>query len=175
MASFRFGTTTSPCRTSSTTIPQQPEENDIKDTWDPERLVQCPYDKNHQIRVARFPYHIIKCRKNHPKLAKELKTCPFNARHLLPKHELAAHMETCENRVSVFTESDMNDECSWKVPVSTWVNPNMTEDWDTEVDDAAAPFVWGVNAKLSQRPDVKPTTIDNGLKLRSPRTAPWDN
>jgi len=30
---------------------------------EPEKLMQCPYDKNHQIRPCRFPYHIIKCRK----------------------------------------------------------------------------------------------------------------
>lgn len=41
---------------------------------------------------------------NHPKLARELKTCPFNARHLVPKHELAHHTETCEDRVSVDME-----------------------------------------------------------------------
>lgn len=41
---------------------------------------------------------------NHPKLARELKTCPFNARHLVPKHELAHHTETCEDRVPVDME-----------------------------------------------------------------------
>lgn len=30
---------------------------------DPDKLLQCPFDKNHQIRVCRFPYHLIKCRK----------------------------------------------------------------------------------------------------------------
>lgn len=33
------------------------------DSLDPEKLLQCPYDKNHQIRACRFPYHLIKCRK----------------------------------------------------------------------------------------------------------------
>ena len=33
------------------------------DSLDPEKLIQCPYDKNHQIRACRFPYHLIKCRK----------------------------------------------------------------------------------------------------------------
>uniref|UniRef100_A0A1A7XP14 Gametocyte specific factor 1 n=1 Tax=Iconisemion striatum TaxID=60296 RepID=A0A1A7XP14_9TELE len=174
-SSIRFGTTTSPCRNTPNIPQHQSEENDEKDSWDPERLVQCPYDKNHQIRVCRFPYHLIKCRKNHPKLAKELKTCPFNARHLVPKHELVAHMEACENRVSVFENDDVKETHARKVPVSTWVNPEMTEDWDAEADDAAAPFVWGVNAKLGQRPDTKSTTINHGLKLRVPRTLPWDN
>ena len=33
-------------------------------------MVQCPYDKNHKIRAARFEYHIIKC--------KQVKRNPFN-------------------------------------------------------------------------------------------------
>lgn len=33
------------------------------DSLDPEKLLQCPYDKNHQIRACRFPYHLIKCKK----------------------------------------------------------------------------------------------------------------
>lgn len=35
----------------------------LPDLRDPERLVQCPYDKHHQIRACRFPYHLVKCRK----------------------------------------------------------------------------------------------------------------
>lgn len=38
---------------------------------------------------------------NHPKLASELKTCPFNARHLVPKSELTHHTATCEDRISL--------------------------------------------------------------------------
>ena len=38
---------------------------------------------------------------NHPKVASELKTCPFNACHLVPKNELTHHTETCGNRMSL--------------------------------------------------------------------------
>ena len=34
-------------------------------TLNPEKLLWCAYDKNHQIRACRFPYQFIKCRKNH--------------------------------------------------------------------------------------------------------------
>lgn len=37
---------------------------------DPEKLLQCPYDKSHQIRACRFPYHLIKCGK--------VETSPFS-------------------------------------------------------------------------------------------------
>uniref|UniRef100_A0A452J341 CHHC U11-48K-type domain-containing protein n=1 Tax=Gopherus agassizii TaxID=38772 RepID=A0A452J341_9SAUR len=62
---------------------------------DPERLIPCPYDKNHQIRASRFPYHLVKCGENNKKRAKELATCPYNARHKVPKQELQLHISTC--------------------------------------------------------------------------------
>ena len=49
------------------------------DTLNPEKLLQYPYDKNHQIRAYRFLYQLIKCRKNHSDVADKLETCPFNA------------------------------------------------------------------------------------------------
>ncbi|KAM3617574.1 uncharacterized protein V6R79_008353 [Siganus canaliculatus] len=147
---IRFGTTSGPNKIASAGVAQVAEEFDDKGNCDPEKLLQCPFDKNHQIRACRFPYHLLKCRKNHPKLASELKTCPFNARHLVPKHELTHHTETCEDRVSVDSNNGggANGHCTWKVPVSTYVNPNTSEDWDKEADDAAAPFVWGVTNTL---------------------------
>ncbi|GAA6216624.1 gametocyte-specific factor 1-like [Lates japonicus] len=172
---IRFGTSSGPCRTSNgAERAQLPEEFDEKGNSDPDKLLQCPFDKNHQIRSCRFPYHLIKCKKNHPKLASELKTCPFNARHLVPKHELTHHTETCEDRISVYSEDggSTNGHCKWQVPVSTWVNPNMTEDWDKEADDAAAPFVWGVNTALNQQPEKKHTN-NLGTRFRAPSSLPW--
>ncbi|KAM7390926.1 hypothetical protein PAMA_008907 [Pampus argenteus] len=86
----KFGSTSDPYMTAAAAErAEMAEEMDGKGNFDPDKLLQCPFDKNHQIRSCRFPYHLIKCRKNHPKLASELKTCPFNARHLVPKHKLA--------------------------------------------------------------------------------------
>uniref|UniRef100_A0A3B3H893 CHHC U11-48K-type domain-containing protein n=1 Tax=Oryzias latipes TaxID=8090 RepID=A0A3B3H893_ORYLA len=97
---------------------------------DPDEIVQCPFDKNHQIRHCRFPYHILKCRKNHPKLAEELKACPFNARHLIPKQELAHHVEICENRADPTKSEGKDKNCAWYVPVVARENSCKTEDWD---------------------------------------------
>ncbi|XP_044068584.1 gametocyte-specific factor 1 [Siniperca chuatsi] len=171
---IRFGSTSGPCKTAAAERAQLAEETDEKGNCDPDKLLQCPFDKNHQIRVCRFPYHLIKCRKNHPQLASELKTCPFNARHLVPKHELMRHTETCEDRQSVDTEDggSTNGHCKWQVPVSTWVNPNTSEDWDKEADDTAAPFVWGVNTALDQKLEMKPI-INLGPSFRPPNTLPW--
>lgn len=41
---------------------------------------------------------------NHPKLASELKSCPFNALHLVLKQELQSHIETCSDRIVVDRE-----------------------------------------------------------------------
>ncbi|XP_037539835.1 gametocyte-specific factor 1 [Nematolebias whitei] len=173
-STVRFGTTTDPCRLASDRV-QQAEANETKGDCDPEKLLQCPFDKNHQIRACRFPYHLIKCRKNHPKLASELKTCPFNARHLVPKHELAYHTETCEDRIPVDPEDSGSTNGLWHVPVSTWVIPNMSEDWDKEVEDhAAAPFVWGQNAAQKNKLDVRPTN-NLGSSVRAPATFPWSS
>ncbi|XP_005749042.1 gametocyte-specific factor 1 isoform X1 [Pundamilia nyererei] len=175
-SNFVIGSTSSPCRTSSAEPAQLVEEYDGKGNTDPEKLLQCPFDKNHKIRSSRFPYHIIKCRKNHPKLARELKTCPFNARHLVPKHELAHHTETCEDRVPVDMEEDgsssSNGPCNWHVPVSTWVNPNMTEDWDQEADNTAPPFVWGETKTIGPKQETRPTN-NLGPTFRSPSDIPW--
>ncbi|XP_070696405.1 gametocyte-specific factor 1 [Pempheris klunzingeri] len=173
---IRFGNSSDPRKIATAGRAQVAEEYDNKGNCDPDKLLQCPFDQNHQIRACRFPYHLIKCRKNHPKLASELKTCPFNARHLVPKHELTLHTETCEDRISVDTEDggSTNGPCKWQVPVSTWINPDMTEDWDKEADDAAPPFVWGVNTVLNQKPDTRPTN-SLGPSFRPPNTLPWSS
>ncbi|XP_068588920.1 gametocyte-specific factor 1 [Cebidichthys violaceus] len=173
---IRFGTTSSPCNTAAAERAQLDEETEEKGNCDPDELQQCPFDKNHQIRACRFPYHLIKCRKNHPKLASELKTCPFNARHLVHKHELTHHTETCEDRISVATVDvgSTNGHCQWQVPASTWVNPDMSEDWDNEADDSVTPFVWGVNTVLNQKPEANPTN-NLGASFRTPNALPWSD
>ncbi|KAK7884919.1 hypothetical protein WMY93_028042 [Mugilogobius chulae] len=178
MNTITFGTTTAPLEIASAGRDQPADEFDDKGNVDPDRLLQCPYDKNHQIRACRFPYHLIKCRKNHPKLANELKTCPYNARHLVHKHELKHHTEICEDRINVDTVDDavQNGEGSnhWQVPVSTWVNPNQNEDWDEEAEDRVVPFVWGENTAVNARREMRPTN-NLGPRCRAPNTLPWSN
>ncbi|XP_068997106.1 gametocyte-specific factor 1 [Embiotoca jacksoni] len=181
MATVRFGSSSGPCKTAALRA-ELVEDNDDKGDDDPDKLVQCPYDKNHQIRNSRYPYHTLKCQKNHPKLASEMKTCPFNARHQMLKNKLAAHIETCPQRQSVNSNDAGNasENCQWHVPVSIWVNPNMTEDWDDEADDAAPPFVLGetsfsnCNRPSSQTPATRPTN-SLGPRFRPPGTFPWSD
>ncbi|CAL8319583.1 unnamed protein product [Merluccius merluccius] len=151
---------------------------DEKEDCDPDKLLQCPFDKNHQIRACRFPYHLIKCRKNHPKLAQALKTCPFNARHLIPKHEMTSHTATCVDRKSVGSdEPNADEQRKWQVPVSTWRTPraDTDEDWDKEADDSAVPFIWGASSTFMLQPEVTVAYDHNQLSagLRAPKTLPW--
>ncbi|ESO94331.1 hypothetical protein LOTGIDRAFT_118829 [Lottia gigantea] len=66
------------------------------DIDDPEREIECPYDKAHMVRKKRMQYHLIKCRRNH--VTKDFVTCPFNATHEMPRPELRHHMLTCRDR-----------------------------------------------------------------------------
>ncbi|TKS76684.1 Gametocyte-specific factor 1 [Collichthys lucidus] len=169
-----FGSSNGPCKTATAGRAELAEETDVKGNFDPDKLLQCPFDKNHQIRACRFPYHLIKCRKNHPKLASELKTCPFNARHLVPKSELTHHTETCEDRISLDADDGGSTNGHWKsqIPVSTWVNTNTTEDWDAEADDAAPAFVWGINT-MPRPKQATSSTNSGGSTFRAPNTLPW--
>uniref|UniRef100_A0A8C7FVB2 CHHC U11-48K-type domain-containing protein n=1 Tax=Oncorhynchus kisutch TaxID=8019 RepID=A0A8C7FVB2_ONCKI len=155
MSTIRFGSTCSPSKTTlAETLPrwndEEGEKADPEDACDPNKLLQCPYDKNHQIRACRFPYHLIKCSKNHPKLASELKTCPFNARHLMPKHELSHHIANCVDRISVNAEDlgSAEVQSKWQVPVSTWTNTNCDEDWDKGTLSQTADYACVLNAKM---------------------------
>ncbi|CAI5765040.1 Uncharacterized protein PODLI_1B006266 [Podarcis lilfordi] len=118
-------------------------------SMDPERLVQCPYDKNHQIRACRLPYHLVKCRKNNQKIARELATCPYNARHRVPKQELKLHIATCENKVSpevLEVTSSRGDPKNRIREVTAWQCPPPEEDWEADAAEyPAPPFVFGTS------------------------------
>ncbi|KAM4700532.1 gametocyte-specific factor 1-like isoform 2-T3 [Discoglossus pictus] len=114
-------------------------------TIDSEDLMQCPYDKNHMIRHSRFPYHLVKCRENHPTLARSLVACPYNARHRLPKRELAMHMSTCESRGQEETPMELPLHSMRKVTYEQPEHKNMPsceENWeDEDTKPTASPFV----------------------------------
>ncbi|XP_051914190.1 gametocyte-specific factor 1 isoform X1 [Hippocampus zosterae] len=170
MTTIRFGSSTGPsllASTSKRTLDVDPVE---KTNFDPDQLQQCPFDKSHQIRACRLSYHLLKCKQNHPKLAKELKTCPFNACHLLPRHELARHTETCPNRISVGVK-DVGAERKWDVPVRSQFSAAVTEDWENELDEAAPPFIWGQTVVQKSTEAQAFKTV--GANFRGPTSLPW--
>ncbi|XP_070791097.1 gametocyte-specific factor 1-like [Pituophis catenifer annectens] len=111
---------------------------------DPERLVQCPYDKNHQIRASRFPYHLVKCKENNEKIAKKLATCPYNARHRIPKEEFNFHLENCENKIALDVSNGASNLNMGIKEVTGAQCPPSQEDWEADADKCPAPlFVFG--------------------------------
>nr|XP_032642574.1 gametocyte-specific factor 1-like isoform X3 [Chelonoidis abingdonii] len=85
-------------------------EDNYVDALDPEKLIQCPYDRYHQIRACRFPYHLIKCRKNHPDIAEQLATCPFNARHQVPRAEIRHHISSCDDKSCIEQDIELQEQ-----------------------------------------------------------------
>uniref|UniRef100_A0A665SXN9 Zgc:56699 n=1 Tax=Echeneis naucrates TaxID=173247 RepID=A0A665SXN9_ECHNA len=164
MTTIRFGSSSGPCRTSAGRD-EHSEGIDDKGNYDQDKILQCPFDKNHKMRASRFPYHLIKCRKNHPKLASELKPCPFNARHLVPGHEMTHHIETCQNRISVESE-----ECEISFG-SLLLSPCR---FTVECDDNAPPFVWGENTSSNQLLYTQATNM-LGRSFRVPKDLPWSS
>ncbi|KAK2179924.1 hypothetical protein NP493_466g02015 [Ridgeia piscesae] len=63
---------------------------------EPDDLIECPYNSAHLVKALRFPYHLIKCRKNNPTM--DYVVCPFNARHEMPSAELRYHIARCIDR-----------------------------------------------------------------------------
>ncbi|XP_075706227.1 protein D7-like [Rhinoderma darwinii] len=132
---------------------------------DSEGLLQCPYDKNHMIRPSRFPYHLVKCRENNKDVAKVLATCPFNARHRVPKKELDLHMQSCESKCPM--EPFQADAVVQKAEHSSnWQSPPCEENWEDENSSTAStPFV------LNEFGNYQPySTLDTVCKQSPPRT-----
>uniref|UniRef100_A0A6G1RPW5 Gametocyte specific factor 1-like n=1 Tax=Hypotaenidia okinawae TaxID=2861861 RepID=A0A6G1RPW5_9GRUI len=110
---------------------------------EPGALVQCPYDKSHQVRVSRLPYHLVKCQQNNPQLARKLATCPFNARHRVPQAELRSHITSCPDKCQPDVPHEMaaplgNGLKQAEVP-APWPGPPCREDWEAELDDTEEP------------------------------------
>uniref|UniRef100_H2Z0X7 CHHC U11-48K-type domain-containing protein n=1 Tax=Ciona savignyi TaxID=51511 RepID=H2Z0X7_CIOSA len=107
--------------------------------WDKDEMFICPYDPVHRISAKRFVRHIQKCKKNHP--GANMGTCPFNARHIVPKPELELHISTCPDKRMM--EMEMNydgymvsqrpNDISM-LPPTTYeeLNFGAEEDWDEE-------------------------------------------
>ncbi|XP_074076827.1 gametocyte-specific factor 1-like [Macrotis lagotis] len=65
---------------------------------DPDNKVQCPYDPNHFISESRMQYHLAQCRLKNPKKAKQMASCKYNARHVVPHKDLQKHEDTCPDK-----------------------------------------------------------------------------
>ncbi|XP_039341382.1 netrin receptor DCC-like isoform X6 [Mauremys reevesii] len=155
-------------------------EDNYVDALDPEKLIQCPYDRYHQIRACRFPYHLIKCRKNHPDIAQQLATCPFNARHQVPRAEIRHHISSCDDKSCI--EQDIvsqSNNCHREMnTVSMWQPSPCDEDWDKELQEQSdSVFVWGTfNSGINNSPgsSIVMEPKNNLMPgMRAPRSLPY--
>ncbi|KAJ8321803.1 hypothetical protein KUTeg_000274 [Tegillarca granosa] len=68
---------------------------------DPEELIPCPYDKVHMIRAKRMQLIGIKTFFQQNYAGRDFATCPFNARHEMPRPELRYHMSNCPDKAMI--------------------------------------------------------------------------
>ncbi|XP_053907458.1 gametocyte-specific factor 1 isoform X3 [Cuculus canorus] len=124
-------------------VPEPVPGSDPDSAMDPEDLVQCPYDKNHRVRVSRLPYHLVKCQRNNPGIARSLTTCPFNARHRVPQHQLRSHLASCPDQHLSSLPPEMGTSQSQRVqqPEAPVVPRGaQQEDWEAEVENLEDPL-----------------------------------
>ncbi|XP_078722727.1 gametocyte-specific factor 1-like isoform X2 [Lampetra fluviatilis] len=122
---------------------------------DPDALFRCPYDPSHIICAKRYTYHVAKCSLTNKKVAQNMRTCPFNARHRILKSNMAEHLAQCPDRRTVgqtevtqgAVRAERGDGHS-SVPQSSGEVQPCQEDWDAEMeqDGEQQPYIWGISA-----------------------------
>jgi len=107
----------------------------------PDDLVRCPYDETHIVTVRRFPYHLMKERKNNP--GTEMKQCPFNMLHHVPAKEFDYHKVHCPDKdcilasfaQKVIPAANVKRSLAPNSPPSSDIPSG--EDWEAEADASA--------------------------------------
>uniref|UniRef100_UPI00358ECBA2 gametocyte-specific factor 1-like n=1 Tax=Myxine glutinosa TaxID=7769 RepID=UPI00358ECBA2 len=113
---------------------------------DPDEIFTCPYDQSHLVRASRFPYHIVKCKKNNLHLAKRMNSCPFNARHIILKTEMESHIMQCPDKITIAQDVEQCRSSSFQLPLPQYIESDNKplEDWENEIDESASKhFIWG--------------------------------
>ncbi|XP_073835401.1 gametocyte-specific factor 1 homolog [Musca autumnalis] len=109
-------------------------------------IIECPYEKHHQILRSRMQVHLVRCRKNHPNEKKV--TCPFNVTHVLNEPELEFHLSCCAERTTF--ENYRNTE---PAPTRPTIPPPMPQyqsedNWDDENVPSYNPQAYAANADV---------------------------
>ncbi|XP_027636384.1 gametocyte-specific factor 1 [Falco peregrinus] len=120
---------------------------------EPQALVQCPYDRSHQVRVSRLPYHLVKCQRNNPQVARKLATCPFNASHRVPHGKLQRHIASCPDQRQPDLPHGMETHLSYRMKqpevLAAWQDPLSQEDWEAELEDLEDPSPFILNVRTN--------------------------
>ncbi|NWR08704.1 GTSF1 factor, partial [Paradoxornis webbianus] len=84
---------------------------------EPDALVQCPYDRSHQVRVSRLPYHLVRCQQTPPQCpprAGASPSCPHPVPMVYPwcPHGVSVLSPWCPHGVPVLSPSCPRAELS---------------------------------------------------------------
>ncbi|XP_058062253.1 gametocyte-specific factor 1 homolog [Anopheles bellator] len=120
------------------------------------RVLECPYNRAHQITEERMQRHLIKCKKQYPKV--KMLLCPFNSTHYLEAAEYMAHLRLCRDRSLVETfryvvEPSGNSGQSVqraKAPSPTPLCPDE-ENWDDMAAPAYNPTKYCIENKIIRK------------------------
>lgn len=97
-------------------------------------MVECPYNKYHQMTRKRLIPHLLKCRLSYPDA--ELVKCPFNASHLIPEPEFTHHVANCKDKAIIHQYKYNTLPVKIDAEDRKQVEIDCDENWDdTEVDD----------------------------------------
>ncbi|NWV73373.1 GTSF1 factor, partial [Dasyornis broadbenti] len=102
---------------------------------EPDALVQCPYDRSHQVRVSRLPYHLVRCQ--------QVRGVP---RQVSPGVSLSPP-HGCPLCTPADPGDTAGDRKAWEPP-RAWQPPPCREDWDAELSELEVeeppPFILNV-------------------------------
>ncbi|NXY26942.1 GTSF1 factor, partial [Atrichornis clamosus] len=78
---------------------------------------------------------------NNPQVSRTLATCPFNARHRVPRGHLRSHVTSCPDRLLLDVPPDTEDTPRGhpREPPRAWQPPPCREDWDAELSELEEP------------------------------------
>ncbi|XP_053869120.1 gametocyte-specific factor 1-like [Malaclemys terrapin pileata] len=125
--------------------------------------------------------HSIEQNLNHPDVAKQLATCPFNARHQVPRAEIGHHISSCDDKSCIEQDivSQSNNCHREKMStVSMWQPSPCDEDWDKDLQEQTnSTFVWGTfNSGINNSPGSS-VVMEPKNKLmpgmRAPKSLPY--
>ncbi|CAO1381231.1 unnamed protein product [Diamesa serratosioi] len=129
-----------------------------------ETLVQCPYNKAHQILQSRFQKHLTKCKNSYTK--NDMAICCYNTTHIFNKSEIKAHEANCSGRLTI--EQFMYDEkpsCSNSRPAEAKANVENKPCWngnDEECWDECNYKTYNPKLYIQNNPVIQ--NIQHGLK-----------